>query len=484
MRRFVTKLVVPIVSLFIMVGITCNMYANVLREKATQDELSILADDLTYRLFSADMIIKTVMDYHDHASVVAGNLNFYTNRKEIEAQLASITQTENVVISFVCDGEGEGYNYKGEQLSVKNDDFFEIAKNTFSRGGNGFIAIDNNRFSKDKAVAVVHQVDFKDQVSGYFITFISVSNLAEMVFRYMPYIDNAYIASLGGDVIVEKGSANGFTENIQSNLWDSTQNVLPVDTIKLNISQKKKFMDKVEGYGYLIMAPSEVTQGAAIAMINEKGFEHEIHYKLAGYRRFVVALYTVLVIFVLVMLIFNFADKQLRLRLSSKWLRENNTDKLTGLFNRQGMIEQIDQYIASANDKKGIIFVMTMEGFSKFRQDTSDGLADAAIKDFIGKLTEIFRASDMVGRLSDDEYMVFLKDIAEDKDVRKQVDELQMFLYDIKNDEAEKGISLKPYVGAAIFPKDGGNSEQLVTCAEKALDEAKLEGRGRILFYK
>ena len=66
MRRVVLKLVVPIVLLFLMVGVACYVHYINLREAVTMDELLIMADEITEDLYSADVLLKTVVDHQDH----------------------------------------------------------------------------------------------------------------------------------------------------------------------------------------------------------------------------------------------------------------------------------------------------------------------------------------------------------------------------------------------------------------------------------
>ena len=86
MRRFILKLVVPIVLLFSMVGIACYSYALILKRTAAVDELSIIADELADGLYTADIIVKTASDYQDEMSLTAKKFNFYTDKKDISRE--------------------------------------------------------------------------------------------------------------------------------------------------------------------------------------------------------------------------------------------------------------------------------------------------------------------------------------------------------------------------------------------------------------
>ncbi len=484
MRRVVLKLIVPIVLLFVMVGVACYVYYRDLEENATMDELFIMADDISEELYSADMLLKSVMDYQEHAALVSKHLNFYTDKKNIEEQLSFISKTEDVIVTLVCNSTGDGYNSKGETVSLKSEEFFDIVKSSYSKGGSGLISIVNSEKYPDRPIAIVNQVSFMDQVDGYLISIMSLRSFPEKVFKSKHKFAKAAVVSLGGNIIAESKDSEDYTGEYADNFWDDVPENLPVENIKLNISRKTKYVAEVEDFGYVVVAPSKVTQGAAILFLNKSDFAQEMRMKLYGYKKFVRGLFFVLVTFVLSMLIINFADKQIRLRLVEKLTMENGADKLTGLYNKQGLIEEVGKYTQASNPKQGLIFAVYIDSFSKIRQGIGDEAADMAIMDFAKKLSQNYRVSDVIGKLSDDEYIIFLKDIVTDKDIRKQVDELQMLLYDIRSEEMDKGLKLTSTVGAAVFPNDAKTPERLLECALETLETARLEGRGRISFYK
>ena len=76
--------------------------------------------------------------------------------------------------------------------------------------------------------------------------------------------------------------------------------------------------------------------------------------------------------------------------------------------------------------------------------------------------------------------MVFLKDIYDQKDIRKQTDEMQLFLHDTRFIDADKEITVN--AGAAIYPDNGRNVPDVVIAAKKALGRSKVVGKGVLSF--
>ena len=133
--------------------------------------------------------------------------------------------------------------------------------------------------------------------------------------------------------------------------------------------------------------------------------------------------------------------------------------------------------------KKGLLFCLYVENFTRLRTSKGDEAANKAIQVFTDKLSQNYRASDIIGRMSDSEFVIFMKDISETKDIRKQVDELQLFLYDIRTDVFRDEEGINAIAGGVLYPDKGDNAEELLGAAREAMEKSKKEGNGRISFY-
>ena len=85
---------------------------------------------------------------------------------------------------------------------------------------------------------------------------------------------------------------------------------------------------------------------------------------------------------------------------------QSRMDELTGILNRRGFIEQgqaaID--ILQETDKSGIIFFADVDGLKKINDTYGHDMGDKALMLHARVLKDIFRTSDVVGRLSGDEF--------------------------------------------------------------------------------
>lgn len=86
--------------------------------------------------------------------------------------------------------------------------------------------------------------------------------------------------------------------------------------------------------------------------------------------------------------------------------RESRTDELTGIMNRRGFIEKGQEALdmLQETDTAGVIFFMDMDGLKKINDSYGHDMGDVAIKTFAKAVKSVFRSTDVVGRLSGDEF--------------------------------------------------------------------------------
>ena len=85
---------------------------------------------------------------------------------------------------------------------------------------------------------------------------------------------------------------------------------------------------------------------------------------------------------------------------------QSRMDELTGILNRRGFIEQGQAALdlLQETDTSGVIFFADMDGLKKINDTYGHDMGDKAIMLLARVLKDIFRSSDVVGRLSGDEF--------------------------------------------------------------------------------
>ena len=110
-------------------------------------------------------------------------------------------------------------------------------------------------------------------------------------------------------------------------------------------------------------------------------------------------------------------------------------------------------------------------------------MGDRVLADTARKLRNIFRNSDVIGRIGGDEFAAFFRCPKERAD---ELDNLmrsraEAILRDVTEtyEAGGKSVQVSVSVGVAMYPRDGGDYKTLYENADRALYTAKREGKNR-----
>lgn len=159
-------------------------------------------------------------------------------------------------------------------------------------------------------------------------------------------------------------------------------------------------------------------------------------------------------------------------------------DTLTGLPNRFLFRERAKEAIERARraEQPLALLFLDLDRF-KFVNDTQGHEAgDLLLQEIAGRLRKCVRASDLVGRLGGDEFLVLLREIARPEDAavvaRKIIDAIGEPI-GLPSGEAQVGCS----IGIALLDKANPDLETLLRAADTAMYAAKDDGRNTFQFY-
>lgn len=159
--------------------------------------------------------------------------------------------------------------------------------------------------------------------------------------------------------------------------------------------------------------------------------------------------------------------------------KESRTDELTGIFNRRGFMEYGQRMLdlSIATGAKGSVFFFDMDGLKKINDTWGHKTGDAAIQTLAEVLKEAFHKSDIVGRLSGDEFAV----IAPGFD-KKNGPILRARIEQICKEFSQKNklpLDISTSFGIANYSADRSKLNQLLMQADKELYKEKKEKHGR-----
>lgn len=152
---------------------------------------------------------------------------------------------------------------------------------------------------------------------------------------------------------------------------------------------------------------------------------------------------------------------------------QSKTDELTKLFNRRGFYEYGQQLldVAVASDQMGCVFFCDLDGLKTINDTYGHEIGDLAIKTEAKVLRAAFRDSDLVGRLSGDEFGV----VAPGLPARK-ADVIRERFKSINEEfskEAGLPFILSISIGPVEFDSEHTDLKDLLKAADKNLYEEK-----------
>jgi two-component system CheB/CheR fusion protein len=164
--------------------------------------------------------------------------------------------------------------------------------------------------------------------------------------------------------------------------------------------------------------------------------------------------------------------------------RQATFDTLTGLPNRNLMMDRLKQVLSSSR-RSGRMFAVMFLDLDHFKS-VNDALGHAAGDELLVKtavrIRSALRDSDSVGRMGGDEFIVLLGDMASAEDIIPIANKL---LAEVHEPLVVAGHTLQTAtsIGITVYPMDGDTPETLLKNADSAMYEAKKNGRNTFCFF-
>lgn len=156
-------------------------------------------------------------------------------------------------------------------------------------------------------------------------------------------------------------------------------------------------------------------------------------------------------------------------------------DPLTGLPNRALFSDRLGNELARARRQGGhfgLIFI-DLDHFKPINDNFGHAVGDLLLRQVAQRMKESIRASDTVGRIGGDEFVVLMPMLADAEAARLLAEKLR---YVIAQPFALDGreLSISCSLGVALYPTDGTDEIALAKSADEAMYQAKQSGRDRV----
>jgi diguanylate cyclase (GGDEF)-like protein len=159
-------------------------------------------------------------------------------------------------------------------------------------------------------------------------------------------------------------------------------------------------------------------------------------------------------------------------------------DPLTGLANRQEFQRQLDLLLKECGEAEitAALFLLDLDEFKSINDSYGHSAGDALLVNVAAGLSEFKMEELHVARLGGDEFAVIAGGISSEREAEALLERLTGTLkqpVEIMGRQVEIGFS----AGAAMIPRDGRTSSDLLRRADLALYSAKRAGKGRLHCY-
>ncbi|RPJ63981.1 MAG: diguanylate cyclase [Dehalococcoidia bacterium] len=172
------------------------------------------------------------------------------------------------------------------------------------------------------------------------------------------------------------------------------------------------------------------------------------------------------------------ANTQLRVTLR----RQAIIDPLTGLYNRRYMHEVLENELRrSLRAGKSIGFIMgDIDNFKKFNDLYGHDIGDQLLKSVANTMKAVVRLEDIVCRYGGEEFLIILPSASLQDTYQRalQINDVVKSIVLNSGSNKIKGVTIS--LGVSAYPEQGKTGDELIAAADKAMYQAKNEGRDRV----
>lgn len=160
---------------------------------------------------------------------------------------------------------------------------------------------------------------------------------------------------------------------------------------------------------------------------------------------------------------------------SEKLKQKAEQDSLTKLLNKETSQDFIEDAINHSNAQHAVM-IIDIDDFKKVNDTMGHLFGDAFLSEAAVRLKQLFRGSDIVGRIGGDEFIALIRDIRSSEDAQKKAEEIIHAVRSLHVDETMP-FEVSCSIGIALYPECGTTFNELYHRADLALYKAKSEGK-------
>ncbi len=161
-------------------------------------------------------------------------------------------------------------------------------------------------------------------------------------------------------------------------------------------------------------------------------------------------------------------------------------DTLTGLPNRTNFLKKLKDTLADSKENfvdRYAVLAMNVDHFKDINDTMGHAIGDEVLKAFGKRVQEKVPEQAIVARLGADEFAVMLPLNGDVDEAEKQANDIIEAFRTKAINIMDENFQVRCSVGVAVYPEDAEMPEEVLKCADTALNRAKTDGRDRAKRY-
>ena len=386
-----------------------------------------------------------------------------------------------------CDGDGEGIDHTGQAVSIGNEEYFQDIAQFDSTS---YVYVDGETTgdaSMKPSVVVAERIE-KEGGESYFLLFYPMEKF-DAIMSKSDFDATAFLILVDSNGKILGSSGAKESKFLASgNLLDAVQpeNATVARTFKNRLDNGSRgttsFTVKGESC-MLAYVPLGVNRWEVVVGVSQSYVDGQVSRQWKNTKNMMIYLIVAVLGFMVMVVIINIIGK-IRTNNSKKELEDKaDTDLLTGLTNKLATERKIKDYMAAHPNTQSMLFILDVDNFKKINDTLGHAFGDEVLRSLGQQITAIFRASDIIGRVGGDEFMIFLKGIPDNDSILKEANKVEHFFKNFQAGEYVK-YAATASIGVAIYPQEGADFETLYKAADQGLYKAKKRGKNQLAFYR
>jgi len=183
---------------------------------------------------------------------------------------------------------------------------------------------------------------------------------------------------------------------------------------------------------------------------------------------------------------------QFRVDEATEQLRDQNQrleqmaicDELTGLLNRRGLKQSLEDTLATAKNSKNVfsVLVCDLDHFKLVNDNYGHRVGDNVLQAFAKIAPTGLREHDYIGRWGGEEFLCVLTG-ANSETAMQVAERIRSAVQEVAVLPDALGLEITVSIGVATYPHDSDTIDELISCADNALYEAKHSGRNKVICH-